>query len=313
MDGQDLAEGAVVEPGGAISYRVTAENTSGVPVTGVRLVDDLTDVLDEATFVAGSAALTIGTSAPIAVPDRADTTLQTAPFTLPANQSAVLSYTVVVDDDAWAATLTNLVSGSGSEPPATCATQGSQDPECSTTQVTPSPVQVLKVGENAAGQVVPMDVSSWRVWDQRENGSVVLEDIPAAMNGGVAVTGLFRTTNLAPGVYWLKESRALPGFQLLAQRVRFVIRDDGTVRLGNEDNKGSGNTDNISVITDAPGAEGIPTIRVEDVPMLELPEAGGSGALPWHLVGTSILAVGVLGVLMVRIAQRRGDAIRPPS
>ncbi|PWD50969.1 hypothetical protein C8046_10205 [Serinibacter arcticus] len=288
----ELPRGATVQPGEVLTYRVTATNASANPVTGVMLVDDLSGVLDDATFVAGSAQLVVGAQAPIAVATPVGATLTSPVFTLPAGTTAVLSYRVTVDADAWSAELRNVVVGHGDYPPATCAPAGGTSrlvapsaasfapfavgDECTTTNVTPSPLQILKVGENAAGAVVPMDGSAWSIWTAATGGTAVLATVPGATAGYPAapVPGLFRTTMLAPGTYWLEESRALAGFQLLPQRVAFTVTATGSITLG------AGGSTNITVVTDAPGYPGVPTIRVEDVPRMALPEAGARASRP---------------------------------
>ncbi len=65
VNGTVPANGSVM-PGQTINYAVTATSLSGI-ITGVILKDNLADVLDNATFVPGSATLTIGTGTPIPV------------------------------------------------------------------------------------------------------------------------------------------------------------------------------------------------------------------------------------------------------
>lgn len=142
-------------------------------------------------------------------------------------------------------------------------------------------LQVLKVGEDSTGTVVPMDGSAWAVYTQETGGNAVVASIaPAVDGGGASITGLFRDT-LTPGTYWLEETKALPGFELLAGRVPFTVAPDGNVMLG------ATASANITVVD----IDGVRTIRVEDVPKLELPDAGGFGTLPIYLAGALLLAV----------------------
>jgi len=142
-------------------------------------------------------------------------------------------------------------------------------------------LQVLKVGEDSTGTVVPMDGSAWAVYTQETGGNAVVASIaPAVDGGGASITGLFRDT-LAPGTYWLEETKALPGFELLAGRVPFTVAPDGAVALG------ATASANVTVVD----IDGVRTIRVEDVPKLELPDAGGFGTLPIYLAGALLLAV----------------------
>ncbi|MEV4669327.1 DUF6923 family protein [Microbacterium sp. LWO12-1.2] len=291
-----LPTGAVVRPGDEITYRVTAVNTSGVEVSGASLTDDLSQVLDDAAFVAGSAQLVIGTGAPLALTDPVGTQLTTGPFALPASTTAQLTYRVVVDADAWSRSLTNTVTGTGGKPgqptpPQPCPTA------CTTTQVTPTPLQLQKVGEASTGELVPMDGSEWVIWDAETGGTALVDPVPPAMSGGMPVTGLFRDVTLTAGTYWLEETRALDGFALLPQRVPFVIADDGSVSLGT----GVGASSNVELVD----VDGIRTIRVEDVPVLDLPDAGGPGTTWMYLLGVTLLVSGAAaGALLVRRRRR---------
>lgn len=131
------ATGSEVRPGDVVTYLVDTSVSRGV-VPDVVLEDDLSAVLDSASFVPGSATLTVDGAAPIAVPDPDGTTLRTAPFRLRAGQTARLRYQVEVDDDAWARTLRNVVTGDGASPPERC-TPGSSTDGCTTEHPTSAP------------------------------------------------------------------------------------------------------------------------------------------------------------------------------
>lgn len=291
-----LAQGAVVHPGDVITYRVTATNPTATSVTDAILRDDLSAVLDDAAFVSGSGELVIAGGAALAVADPIGTQLVTAPFSIPAASTAVLSYRVTVSGDAWSSTLTNVVSGSAGTPalplpPQPCPTA------CTTTHVTPTPVQIQKVGEAATGDVVAMDGSEWAIYVAMTGGTALIDPVPAAMSGGSPVTGLFREVTLAAGTYWLQETRALDGFALLAERVPFTVAADGSVSLG------AATASNIELVD----VDGIRTIRVEDVPALDLPEAGGPGTTWIYTAGIALVLCGT-AVGAIRLARRRALA-----
>lgn len=295
-----LSDGATVRPGDVVTYEVTVTSEATVDIDGVTLTDDLSAVLDDATFAAGSAVLVIDGGSPAAVPDPAGTTLTAGPFTLPAGTTATLRYDVVVEDDAWSRTLTNAVTGTAGSPgdpldPEPC-TDG-----CTTTQVTPAVVRVLKVGEDASGDVVAMDGSTWAVYDAADATVPLIAALAPATDGGTPLTGLFEDSTLAPGTYWLEETTALDGFALLADRVEFTIATDGSLALA----AGSPN----ATVTEV---DGIPTIRVEDVPALDLPEAGGSGATSILLAGGVLLTLGALAAAL-RVLTPRRRARKPPG
>jgi len=107
---------AVVKPGDVITYTLTASNTSDGVVRGASAVDDLADVLDDATVVATASGLSLDGS-----------TLTWAIPTLAAHTTATVTYTATVTADG--ATITNTVVPSGVG--GTCTT-------CSTTSWSPS-------------------------------------------------------------------------------------------------------------------------------------------------------------------------------
>jgi hypothetical protein len=287
----------MVSPGDVLTYEVTITSDATVDLDGVTIVDDLAAVLDDATFVAGSAQLATGTGAPASIADPVGDELTAGPFTLPAGGTATVTYRVTVADDAWSRTLTNSVTGTAGEPGDPIEPEPCSD-ECTTTQVTPTPVQIQKVGEASTGSVVPMDGSEWVIWDAATGGTAVVDPVPAAESGGSIVTGLFHDDSLPAGSYWLEETRALDGFALLSERVPFTIAADGSVTLG------PNVSSNVTLIE----VDGVATIRVEDVPVLDLPEAGGPGRTVLYAAGLILLISGVVAGVLILARQRRSAA-----
>ncbi|MFV0634749.1 SpaA isopeptide-forming pilin-related protein [Demequina sp.] len=91
-------------------------------------------------------------------------------------------------------------------------------------------VLVQKTGEDTTGAIVPMDGSAWTAFDAATGGNEVATMTGAVDNDSAPITGLF-TTELVPGEYWLEETKALEGFALLAERVKFTVATDGEVTL----------------------------------------------------------------------------------
>ncbi|MCR1161888.1 SpaA isopeptide-forming pilin-related protein [Paenarthrobacter sp. UW852] len=276
-----------VKPGDTITYTVTATSNRG-QINNVVLTDNLADVLDQATFVPGSAVLTIGTAAPVPVanPVAPSTTLTTQPFTLPAGQVATLTYKVTVKQDAWSSQLVNFATGSGSVTPARCATGSTPlAPECSTTHHTPAKILIEKVGESSAGTWLPMSGSTWAIFNDAAGapGTVINSYTVSPI---AAQTGQFQLEGIEPGVYWLEETAAPKGFSLLAEAVQFTVAANGSVTLG----QGSGSGVVTASDTDA---NGIYLVTVRDVPALKLPESGGIGWWPFTAGGASLLLVAV--------------------
>ncbi|GAA1132159.1 CshA/CshB family fibrillar adhesin-related protein [Citricoccus alkalitolerans] len=309
----DPVSGSTVAPGDPITYTVTTTNQAGAgadaasvgPAAGVVLTDDLTDVLDDASFIPGSARLEIsGGPEPITAPvaDPVEGLLTTEPFDLPANGTAALTYRVTVHDDAWSATIGNVVSGAWDDP----GTPEPSDPidcaSCSTEHGTDAKVLIEKIGESSDGWV-RMDGSDWSV--RHDDGGApgeVLEDPlvdPVAGTGGGTTDGLFTLEGISAGTYWLTETRAPEGFSLLAEPVQFTVDADGAVTLG------SGEGDGVVTSADE-DADGIHTVTVRDVPALRLPETGGTGSAGYLAVGAGLLALGAALALQWR---RREPAV----
>ncbi|WP_224089655.1 GEVED domain-containing protein [Arthrobacter sp. StoSoilB13] len=279
-----------VSPGQTIVYTVTASSISGT-ITGVVLKDNLAEVLDDATFVAGSATLVIGTGAPVPVanPVPPSTVLTTAAFTLPAGQTATLTYSVLVKAGAWNEQLVNVVTGtSTTTPPLTCApSSGAAGPDCTTTHHTPAKVLIEKIGESSGGTWVPMAGSTWAVHVDNAGtpGAVLASPTITAVAGQ---TGRFQLEGIQPGTYWLEETTAPDGFNLLAEPVKFTIATNGTVTLGQGSTGQGSGSGGVVTSTDADG-DGIFLLTVRDVPALELPESGGIGWWPFTTAGSALL------------------------
>ena len=138
----DPATGSTVEPGDTVTYTVTATKTGGVDPTGVSVVDDLTDVLDDATLVEGSIVASTGTAT---LDDQTGRLTWSIP-TLHGTQT--VTYRVTVDADAYGRTLKNLVTSPGS---ADCPVA---TPDCHTTEHYTPAWTLTKTSDPATGSTV---------------------------------------------------------------------------------------------------------------------------------------------------------------
>lgn len=140
----DPASGTTVQPGDVVTYTLTASDlgTGAARPTGLTVVDDLAGVLGAATLVPGSITASTGT---------ASLTGTTLTWTVPLlDDTATLTYQVVVSDDPDGAALVNLVTADGAQP---CPPE---EPECRTTThpIPPGPVDPGAPGEAAGGSDV---------------------------------------------------------------------------------------------------------------------------------------------------------------
>ncbi|WP_054011510.1 DUF7927 domain-containing protein [Arthrobacter sp. ERGS1:01] len=289
----------VVQGGDVITYTVKATGVSGLSSNAV-LTDNLSNVLDDATFVSGSATLTVGGAAPVSVPNPVapGNILTTGKFNLTPGVVASLSYQVTVKAGVWNKQLINVVTGTGDTPPTTCAVGVTPvAPVCTTTHITPAKVLIAKIGESGNAVWVPMAGSSWSVSNDNAGhegtaytGSGVTAVVPAA-------TGQFQLQNIPVGTYWLSETAAPAGFSLLAEPVQFTIAANGAVTIG----QGAGG----GVVTSADvDGDGIFTITVRDVPALKMPDAGGTGTLPF-MAGGSVLLLAAVALFVGSHRRRR--------
>ena len=158
----DPASGSTVKPGQTITYTVKVENTGNVDLTTASIRDDLSEVLDHTTFVAGSARAVIGsTEAATPTVDEAGGLL-TWEDTLGVGQTATITYSVIVNQDVTAQDrVVNVVTAQGSVPPgitpptSNCvADTAAQTPECTTEHVPTTPVSPSTPTPSATPSVV---------------------------------------------------------------------------------------------------------------------------------------------------------------
>lgn len=264
-------------PGDTLTYTVTATSTTG-DVADVVLTDDLTDVLAHADLVPGSVRYTVGSEPgeQLADPTAQDPVVVVGPTSLSAGSTATLSYSVVVHDDAWSTVLANTVTATGSTPPSTCAAGSSSlDPACSTSTTTTARLELLKQGE-VNDELVALDGAAFEVVADVEGtlGEVV-DSLPVSPVADAP--GAFEIPGIAPGTYWLRETVAPPGHELLATAVRFDVAADGTVTLPDP-----ASAPQVA----ASGGQ----LTVTDVPTFHMPETGSAGAGRLVTVGLLLLA-----------------------
>ena len=159
---------------------------------------------------------------------------------------------------------------------------------------------------DANGKYVTVDtdgkVTGWA--DTEDDGSTLKSD----------ENGLFKVIGLDDGTYWLKETKAPDGYNLITEPIKIVI-DAATVNdqqweatelpqdaltalrievtVGGKTTSGDGNTET-----------GIVDTNVENNQGAELPETGGMGTVIFYVLG----AILVLGAGVLLIARKRTDS-----
>lgn len=189
------------EPGTVITYTLRVHNDSDAPINpttlpGAQVVDDLSAVLDDASFVAGS----------IDPADQAVLDGTTLTWTLPViapGADAVLTYQVRVDAEEWDQTLTNTATpGEGGD----CV----EDGECTTTTVTPpfTQVSVVKTDLETGDPLGGAQFALFKGDTASEGNQIATATSDEAT--GVAVFDVL----LQPGDFTIVETKAPEGYDL---------------------------------------------------------------------------------------------------
>ena len=279
-------------PGDTIDYTVTATGVRGT-VSGARLHDAMSDVLDDATFVSGSFRISGGSTTTISPQSG---TLTSPQFTLTPGSAAVMSYRVTVKPSAWMARITNAAYGAGVVAPNRCI--GPDSIECFTTHTTGALLGVEKLRRTLGSNVEPVSGATFAILtDAVGQPGAVASAYPVVASSAV---GQYSVRGIPAGTYWLQETAAPPGQQLLAQPVPFTVAPTGAVSLGS-------GSPQVTVIGS--------TIRVVDVAAFTLPASGGPGRIFFYLIGGAVLLVTVLaaGISTARKRKRSRLGTTEPS
>ncbi|WP_169737503.1 SpaA isopeptide-forming pilin-related protein [Haematomicrobium sanguinis] len=104
-------------------------------------------------------------------------------------------------------------------------------------------------------------------------------------------TGTFQITDISPGSYWLQETKAPAGHNLLAQAIQLDVSQNssGTLVLSSPEVSG------VVELQQDP-----PTVKVFDQRAITLPIAGGRGTAIFTIAGLLIVALAVALTLRVR-------------
>ena len=163
----DPASGSVVVPGQVITYSVVAKNTSLVTLPAQTVTDNLSNVLNNAGFVAGS----------INLPSEASLSGNTLTWDVPslaAGDSKTLTYQVKVKDTATNVTLKNVVTTTGGTPLDPCP---QNNPKCRETEHKTPSWSLVKSSNPVPGSIDPGAQTSL-------TGTTLTWNVPAVAAGG---------------------------------------------------------------------------------------------------------------------------------
>jgi LPXTG-motif cell wall-anchored protein len=197
--------------GTVLTYTLHVVNDSQVPINdttmpGASVTDDLSQVLDDADYVADS----------LVGPGQAEITGDTLTWVLPeiaAGASVDLVFKVQVRDGQWDQTLTNVAHpGTGGDcVGASTAEPGHELDNCTTVDKTPkyALIQALKVDADTGAHLVGAEFSLYQGTDQTE------ANLLGTATSGDDGTALFGA-KLQPGVFTVVETAAPDGYDLPA-------------------------------------------------------------------------------------------------
>ena len=275
----DPVSGTTVTPGQTLTYTLTFKNTGGQPVT-VDQEDVLTGVLDDAVLLGTPMAQTPLAAALNGAGDRIRVT-----GVLAADTTKTVTYQVKVKDplpETADATLGNFVVKTGDTPPPTCE----PNQPC-----TVHPVRVSLTWNKVDPSGNKLDGSEWKLVPL-DAGGAPIDSSAIAVTDCVAssasqctgadrnpAAGEFRLIELKPGSYWLVETKAPAGYQLLTQEIEVSI--DSNIAFGDVENE------------------------LMEIP--SLPLTGGVGSDLFK--GAALGAVVLVGAAL--IVQRRRSAVKP--
>lgn len=192
--------------GTVITYTLTVHNDSDVPINsttlpGATVTDDLSEVLDDAVFVAGS----------LDPAGQAELNGSILTWTLPeiaVDETVTLTYQVRVAGDQWDETLTNVAEpGDGGD----CVEEGA----CTTTTITPryALIQAIKVDADDEQQRLEGAVFTL------SHGQLVLETGVVSDANGI----VHFTSKLQPGTFQVTETAPPVGYSLPADPTQDVV------------------------------------------------------------------------------------------
>lgn len=139
-------------------------------------------------------------------------------------------------------------------------------------------------------------------------GAVSIPGIPGDMKlAGIKINketlltdenGTVTISNLVPSTYYLVETKAPTGYQLLEKPIEFVLKANGVDVLGNGADQGM-------VQSGAPGADQVPVLIVKNSNGFEMPRTGGSGTGFYTMAGTLMMAAVAAWCVKKRSSERR--------
>lgn len=144
----------------------------------------------------------------------------------------------------------------------------------------------LRIQKQSTDGAEPLQGAEFKLYRRSEDGEKMLDELPGISL--VEVPGTFITKadgsiaidHLAAGTYYLVETKAPDGYELLEDPVCMILTQDTVVVEG----------DNALVMGSSERME-VPLLTVQNKPMYQLPETGGHGTLYYTAAGMLLMTV----------------------
>lgn len=145
-------------------------------------------------------------------------------------------------------------------------------------------LEKLKAEKTTGGEP---QVDTTYKFNNTNTGSITTGSITATTDGDGKITKVF--ANLEPGTYRLTETKAHPGYNLLAQPIEIRFTQDGKCYIDDVEVKKDGNT-----FKDGPNNTYTMTLTVLNRKTPELPHTGADAPSLWLLIGMPLAVAGLL-------------------
>lgn len=310
--------GSTVQPGDVITYTVTAQKLAGQDPRDVVVNDDLSAVLNNATFVVGSITASTGT---------ATLTGMTLAWTIPQlSGSQTVTYQVKVNAGASGVTLRNVITSPGSNPCVAPADQAARAlaavpaaadaPDCTTTTHDTPAWRMVKSSDPTTGSTVPVGstitytLTVTNTYAPPVTGAVVTDDLSAVLNHGTLVAVPAGATLTGTTLTWAVPTLAALGdTATLTYQVR-LSADAYSVTVTNVATPGAGGTCTVCSTTHLTPAQTVVPPIPPVPPNPALPNTGSNPApiLWWAAVLLLVGAAAVLWSERRRVAAQHSDS-----
>lgn len=173
-------------------------------------------------------------------------------------------------------------------------------------QVAGCGLMIRKTDLKNQGKLLPG--AEFDLYRAANQGSVNAVPIPGAdhvygvkVNGASLITdqdGVVTVRSLAPGEFYLVETKAPTGYQLLSKPVHFLLKSDGV------DVQGNGAAQSMAQAI-LPVEKSIPGVQIMNTDGYNLPKTGGAGTALYSALGLLLVTAAGAIYLMKRLGERK--------